>query len=138
MNYWLVKTEPDSYAYGDLEREGRTVWNGVSNSWALQSLRRMAPADRVLVYHTGKEKRIVGIAEVISRAYPDPEGDDPACVVVDLKAERKLPRPVSLAEIREDARFTDFELVRVSRLSVMPVSKERWDALLRMADASGV
>lgn len=135
MNYWLVKTEPDCYAYADLVRDRRTVWDGVSNAWALSFLRQMKKGDRVFVYHTGKEKQIVGIAEVVKEPYPDPSAEDEKLVVVDLKAVKALPRPVTLAEIKKDKRFADFELVKFSRLSVMPVTPERWRALLELGQS---
>jgi predicted RNA-binding protein with PUA-like domain len=135
MNYWLVKTEPDCYAYADLVRDRRTVWDGVSNAWALSFLRQMKKGDRVFVYHTGKEKQIVGIAEVVKEPYPDPSGEDEKLVVVDLKAVKALPRPVTLAEIKKDKRFADFELVKFSRLSVMPVTPDRCRALLELGQS---
>ncbi len=130
MNRWLVKTEPDEYAYDDLEAEGRGVWDGVRNATALIHLRRFAVGDAVLVYHTGKERRIVGRARVVRAPYPDPGLDDPRYVVVDLAPEARLERPVALAEIKADAAFASFDLVRISRLSVMPVPPTMWQRLL--------
>ena len=135
MNYWLVKTEPDCYAFADLERDGRTVWDGITNAWALQFVRQMKKGDRVLIYHTGKEKAIVGVAEVVKAPYADPAGDDEKLAVVDLKCVRGLPQPVSLAAIKKDKRFGDFELVKFSRLGAMPVSADRYAALLAMGGA---
>lgn len=126
MAYWLVKTEPTTYSYDDLQREGGTVWDGVANAVALKHLRAMKAGDEVFVYHTGKEKQIVGVATVAKPAYPDPARRDPKLFVVDLAPRRRLERPVTLAAIKADGRFADWELVRVSRLSVMPVSAERW------------
>lgn len=133
MAHWLLKTEPSTYAYADLEREGRAVWDGVANAVALKHLRSMAPGDEAFVYHTGAEKQIVGVARVLAAAYPDPKADDPRLVVVDLAPLRRLRRPVTLAEIKADPRFADWALVRQARLSVMPVSPERWAAVLAMA-----
>lgn len=132
MNYWLLKTEPGVYGYDDLAREKRTVWDGVTHNWALGFLREMSRGDRTLIYHTGGEKQVVGIAEVVKGPYPDPEADDERIVVVDLKPVRKLAAPVSLARLKKDGRFADFELVRAPRLSVMPVSAERWKLILEM------
>jgi predicted RNA-binding protein with PUA-like domain len=134
MNYWLIKTEPGEYAYDDLVRDNRTVWDGVTNNWALTFIRRMRRGDRMLVYHTGKEKAVSGVAEIIKDPYPDPAADDEKIVVFDIKPVQKLGRPVPLAEIKKDKRFADFELVKISRLSVMPVSAERWKLLLKLGD----
>ena len=132
-NYWLLKTEPSTYSYADLERDRRTTWNGVSNPVALKHLRAMAKGDETLIYHTGKEKAIVGIARITKAAYPDPRGDDPKLVVVDLEAVRSVKQPVTLAQVKADKRFVDFALTRVPRLSVMPVSPAQWKALLGLA-----
>lgn len=129
-NYWLLKTEPSTYSYADLVREKRAVWDGVANPAALKNMRAMAPGDRCFIYHTGSEKRIVGIAEVVKAAYPDPNGKDARAMVVDLKPVGEVERPVTLAEIKADGRFADWELVRQARLSVMPVGAERWRAIL--------
>ncbi|MFN0179357.1 MAG: EVE domain-containing protein [Gemmatimonadales bacterium] len=129
-NYWLLKTEPSTYGYSDLERDKRGVWDGVANPVALRHLRAMAVGDRCFIYHTGDEKRIVGVAKVTRAAYPDPKAGDPKLVVVDLEPVEKVARPVTLAEIKADSRYADWELVRIARLSVMPVSAERWKAIL--------
>ncbi|MGA2139822.1 MAG: EVE domain-containing protein [Verrucomicrobiia bacterium] len=135
-NYWLLKTEPSTYAFTDLERDGSAVWDGVSNALALKHLRSMKRGDLAFVYHTGDERQIVGIAGVTRDPYPDPKGKDPTLVVVDLEARERLPRPVTLAEIKASAEFRDFELVRMRRLSVMPVSQSRWRKLLQMGTRS--
>jgi predicted RNA-binding protein with PUA-like domain len=134
-NHWLLKTEPSTYSYADLERDKRAVWDGVSNALALKHLRSMKRGDLAFIYHTGDEKQIVGIAEVTSEPYPDPKEKDARLVVVDLKPRERLKRPVTLAEVKADAEFRDFELVRMGRLSVMPVGEERWKKLVRMAAA---
>jgi predicted RNA-binding protein with PUA-like domain len=134
MAYWIVKTEPDAYSYADLVRDGSTVWDGVANNAALLHMRRMAPGDQALVYHTGDERRAVGLAEVTSAPYADPALDDPKLVVVDLRPLRALPRPVELAAIKADPFFADFALVRQGRLSVVPVTDEQWARLLAMAE----
>lgn len=133
MNYWLVKTEPGEYSFDDLVKAKREVWDGVRNAAALQFIRQMKKGDRVLVYHSGKDKSAVGIAEVVKGAYPDPEQDDEKLVVVDLKPIERLPNPVTLASIKADKAFADFHLVRISRLSIMPVPPTLWKKILKMA-----
>lgn len=132
MNYWLLKSDPETYTYGTLEQDGKTVWDGVSNNLALQYIRQMKKGDLALVYHSGDEKQIVGVAEITSNPYPDPKLKDGKLVVVDIKADHALAHPVTLAAIKADPSFADFSLVRMSRLSVMPVEKERWAKLLGM------
>ena len=129
-NYWLLKTEPSTYSYDDLERDAKGVWDGVANPVALRNLRAMTAGDECFVYHTGTEKRIVGIARVTKAAYPDPKQSDPKMVVVDLVPVKRVVRPVTLSEIKADGRFADWELVRIARLSVMPVLEARWKAVL--------
>ena len=131
-SYWIVKTEPSTYSYDDLARQKTAVWDGVKNNLALKHLRSMRPGDQVLVYHTGDEKAVVGVAEVTRAAYPDPKQKDPKLAVVDLKAAGRLPRPVSLGEIKKDRAFADLGLVRMGRLSVMPASAEQFQRLLRL------
>jgi predicted RNA-binding protein with PUA-like domain len=131
-NNWIVKTEPSTYSFDQLEREKRAVWDGVRNNLALKYLRQMKPGDRVLVYHTGDEKAAVGLAEVASEPYPDPKQKDPKLVVVDLKAAGRLLRPVPLAEIKKDRSFADLALVRMGRLSVMPASADQFKRLLAL------
>jgi len=134
-NRWLVKTEPSVYSFQRLQQERQTVWDGVSNPLALKHLGQMRRGDPVIVYHTGNEKAAVGIARVVRGAYPDPAQNNPKLVVVDLAAERPLERPVTLAEIKASPRFDGFELVRLPRLSVMPVSAAHWSALEALAKA---
>jgi predicted RNA-binding protein with PUA-like domain len=128
---WLVKTEPTTYSFGDLEREGRAVWDGVTNPQAVANLKKMAAGDRVFVYHTGDEKQVVGDAEVVKTAYPDPKA--PRLSVVDLKVGRRLASPVTLADIKADAAFAESPLVRQGRLSVVPLT----DAQARILDTRG-
>jgi predicted RNA-binding protein with PUA-like domain len=130
--YWIVKTDTDTYSFDDLQREGRTVWDGVSNALALKHLRSMAPGDRVLIYHSGDEKALAGLARVASAPYQDPKRSDPKLTVVDLEADRRLERPVTLAAIKAEAAFKDLPLVRMSRLSVGPVPAQQWKRLLAM------
>ena len=134
-NYWIVKTEPSTYSYDDLERQKTAVWDGVKNNLALKHLRQMKPGDRVLVYHTGDEKAVVGLAEVMSEAYPDPKHKDAKLAVVDLRALGRLTRPVSLAEIKRDRAFADLGLVRMGRLSVMPASADQFRRILKLGGA---
>jgi len=131
-NYWIVKTEPSTYSYEDLARQKTAVWDGVKNNLALKYLRQMKPGDQVLVYHTGDEKAVVGLAEATSEAYPDPKQKDPKLAVVDLRAVERLPQAVPLAEIKRDRAFADLALVRIGRLSVMPVSAEQFKRLLKL------
>lgn len=132
-NHWLLKTEPSRYSFDDLLRERRTAWDGVRNNLALSYLRAMKPGDRALIYHTGAEKAVVGLARVASAPYPDPGHDDPKLVVVDLEPEARLDRPVPLVAIKADPAFADFPLVRMGRLSVMPVAPEQWKRILSLA-----
>jgi predicted RNA-binding protein with PUA-like domain len=127
---WLLKTESGSYSYDDLERDGRAVWDGVTNPLALRNLRAMKRGDGVVIYHTGDEKAAVGLAEVTKAAYPDPQAGDPRLVVVELKPKGRLARPVALAELKARQAFAESPLVRQGRLSVVPLSGAQWKALL--------
>lgn len=135
MARWLYKSEPDCYSYDDLLKDKRTDWDGVTNALAQKHLRAAQKGDQVFFYHTGDEKAIVGIMEVVGS--PQPAADDPTGkqVVVPVKPLRKLPKPVSLAQIKADPLFADWELVRNSRLSVMPVSEERWRRIEQLAES---
>lgn len=126
---WLLKTEPSAYSYSDLEQQGRAVWDGVKHPVALKNLRAMKRGERAIVYHTGDERAAVGLAEVVREAYPDPKAKDARLVVVELAAKGRLPRPVSLAEIKALPVFKDSPLVRQGRLSVVPLSAAQWKAL---------
>ncbi|WP_017319256.1 EVE domain-containing protein [Mastigocladopsis repens] len=132
MAYWLLKTEPEEYSYCDLERDGSTVWNGVSNALALKHLRTMEIGDLALIYHTGKERRVIGVAKVVSQPYPDPKFDDAKRVVVQVQALRRVPQPLTLTQIKQDGNFEGFDLLRLSRLSVVPVSESHWQHLLQL------
>ncbi len=134
MAYWLLKTEPDDYSYFDLEKDGSTIWDGVNNPLALKHLRTIEIGDLVLIYHTGKERQIVGVAEIVSKAYADPTLDDVKRVVVDVRAIRKVEHPVTLAKIKQDANWENFDLLRLPRLSVVPVSELHWLRLLELAN----
>jgi predicted RNA-binding protein with PUA-like domain len=126
---WLLKTEPGTYGWDDLEREGETRWDGVSNPVALNNLRAMKAGDRVLIYHTGDERAVVGEAEVTRAAYPDPARGQERWVVVDLRAVRRLARPVRLEDIKQMAVFAQSPLVRQGRLSVVPLTSAQWTAI---------
>jgi predicted RNA-binding protein with PUA-like domain len=132
-NYWLIKTEPSSYSYDDLAKEETAVWDGVKNPVAIRNLRSMHPGDQVLVYHTGDEKAVVGWATVVSSPYPDPKLKDPKLFVIDLKAHRRLPQPVTLAQIKADKTFADLPIVRQGRLSVSPVTAPQWKRVLQLS-----
>lgn len=132
--FWLLKTEPDVYSFADLQREGVGVWDGVANNAALKFMRTMQPGDRALIYHTGDERRAVGLATITTSAYPDPQADDARLVVVQVRADAPLARPVTLAAIKSDTAFASFALVKQARLSVVPVPPELWLRLLAMAE----
>lgn len=133
MSYWLLKTEPNDYSYSDLVRDGRAMWDGVRNHTAMRNIRNMQPGDLAFIYHTGKEKAIVGIAEIMTLAYPDPTADDPKWKAVDVAAREALARPVTLQEIKSWPELADWELVRLPRLSVMPVPERAWQMVLAAA-----
>jgi predicted RNA-binding protein with PUA-like domain len=126
---WLLKTEPSTYSYDDLEKEERAVWDGVKNPFALRNMREMKAGDRVVIYHTGDEKSAVGLAEVVREAYPDPKKKDPKLLVVDLQAKGRIASPVNLAAIKSMAIFQDSPLVRQGRLSVVALTAPQWKAL---------
>jgi predicted RNA-binding protein with PUA-like domain len=129
--HWVLKTEPSEYGFPDLVRDRQTRWEGVSNPVALKHLRSMLEGDDALIYHTGNEKAVVGLARVASAPYPDPK--DPKLVVVDVEPVKPLPRAVPLAEIKAEPAFAELGLVRVPRLSVVPVEPPQWKRLLAMA-----
>jgi predicted RNA-binding protein with PUA-like domain len=131
-NYWMVKQEPETYSWDTLVKDGKTDWTGVRNFQARNNLRQMKTGDRVLFYHSGKDKAVVGIAEVVKTAYADPTADDPQWVAVDLKPIKALSAPVLLATIRYDKRLSGLPLIRQSQLSVMPLTKDEFDTLVSM------
>lgn len=133
MNYWLVKTEPDSYSWSDLVKDKKTVWDGVRNFQARSHLKKMEKGDVVFIYHTGDEKAIVGTAQVSKAAYADPK--DAEWVVVELSAGKALKNPVTLAQIKADKRLSDMVLVRASRLSVQPVKPTEFDLITGLSEA---
>src|ERR1051325_908053 len=132
-NRWLLKTDPDDYTYDQLERDKKAVWDGVSNNLALQNLRQIKKGDALLIYHTGDDKAIAGLAEAASNAYPDPQADNPKLAVIDVKPKRRARRAVTLAEIKALPELAAFQLVRLPRLSVVPVSETEWQRLKAIA-----
>jgi predicted RNA-binding protein with PUA-like domain len=133
---WLFKEEPEHYSFGDLQRDGRTVWEGVTNALARQNLRQVRKGDRVFFYHTGKERAIVGEMRVAVGPRPDPAENDDKSVVVDVVAVRALKRPVTLAEVKDDALLAGWDLVRLGRLSVMSVTDVQWQRVEELSRAS--
>ena len=129
---WLLKTEPNEYSYADLEKENTAVWDGVKNGLALKNMRAMLRGEEVFIYHTGKERRIMGISQVVSTAYPDPKLNEVKRLVIDIRAVRKLAEPITLAQIKQDEQFTGFDLLRLPRLSIVPVLPQHWQRLLEM------
>ncbi|NBO64610.1 MAG: EVE domain-containing protein [Acidobacteria bacterium] len=128
--HWLFKTEPVDYSYDDLEREGRTVWSGVHNALALKNLRQLRIGDQILIYHTGSEKAIVGLAEAVSDPYPDSDANDEKLLVVAIRPLRRFSQRATLQQIKNCAELADFDLVRLPRLSVMPVTDRQWEVIL--------
>jgi predicted RNA-binding protein with PUA-like domain len=146
---WLFKQEPATYSYWQLEKDGKTIWDGVANNLAQKHLRNVRKGDKVLFYHTGGEKQAVGIMEAISDPYPQPDGSKVGAkshsekyskwpVVVQVKPVAKLPEPVVLKKIKSDPAFASWELVRIPRLSVMPVPPAMWKRLMEMAHAASL
>ncbi len=131
---WLLKTEPSSYAWDNLARDKKGTWDGVSNATALIHLRSMKKGDEAIIYHTGDERAAVGIAKIVSNPYPDPKEEDDRRVVVDLKPTRKLHQPVTLSDIKADKAFAGWDLLRISRLSVVPVPEKMWERLIELSD----
>lgn len=133
MSYWILKTEPSTYSFADLQKSKTTVWDGVKNPLALKHLRAMQVGDEVLIYHSGSEKAAVGTARVTKAAYQDPKKSDPKLVVVELRAGTALPAAVPLSMIKQDAAFKELALVRMPRLSVVPATAPQWKRLLALA-----
>ena len=133
MARWLLKTEPDCYNWDNLVHDKRTAWDGVSNALALKHIRTMKKGDAALIYHTGDERAAVGIAEVVSAPYADPREGDDKLVVVDVKPKKKLDRPVTLSDIKADKAFSGWDLLRIGRLSVVPVPDPMWQRILDLA-----
>jgi predicted RNA-binding protein with PUA-like domain len=130
---WLFKEEPTHYSYDEFVKDGTAVWSGVKNPLAQKHLHAVKKGDRIFYYHTGDEKAVVGIAKALANAYPDPADKSGKLAVVDVAPVRKLPRAVTLAEIKADPAFKEFPLVRISRLSVMPVTDAEWTRVEKLA-----
>src|SRR5262245_16011978 len=129
---WLFKEEPTHYSFDELVKEKRTVWSGVKNPLAQRHLHGVKRGDQIFYYHTGHEKAVVGIAKALGNAYPDPDDKTGKHAVVDITPVRKLARPVTLAEIKSIREFAGFPLVRLPRLSVMPVTEDEWERIVAM------
>jgi predicted RNA-binding protein with PUA-like domain len=132
MAYWLVKSEPDTWSWDQHIKKGSDAWTGVRNFQARTHMKNMKKGDKVLFYHTGGEKAVVGVSEVVKEAYPDPSDKEGAFVCVDLKAVEPLKTPVTLAAIKADKKFADMVLVKAARLSVQPVTAAEWSAIRKM------
>ena len=130
---WLFKEEPTHYSYDDLARDKKTSWTGVRNPLAQKHLRSVQKDDKIFFYHTGDQKSVVGVAKALGAAYPDPADKTGKLFAVDVGPVKKLPKPVTLASIKADKSFAMFALVRMSRLSVMPVSDDEWTRIEKMA-----
>lgn len=133
MNYWLLKTEPAVYSYSDLERDKKAVWDGVTSPGGLFQIKQIKKGDVAFIYHTGDEKQVVGIAEIISDPYVDPTANNPRLYVFEIKPKKRLKIPVTLEQIKADKRFKDSHLVNEPRLSVQPMPEELWDTILTMS-----
>src|SRR4026209_159359 len=131
---WLFKEEPTHYGFDSLVKDKRTAWSGVKNPLAQRHLHAVRKGDRIFYYHTGDEKSVVGVAKALGDAYTDPADKNGKAAVVDVGPVKKLARPVALAEIKADSAFKDFALVRISRLSVMPVSDAEWARIEALAE----
>lgn len=132
-NHWLLKTEPSAYSWSDLEREKNAVWDGVTNPVALKHIAAMKPGDDALIYHTGEERAVVGLARVTKAAYQDPKANDTKLLVVELAPVKRVARPVTLADIKADPMFQESPLVRQGRLSVVSLNDEQFQRLTKGA-----
>jgi predicted RNA-binding protein with PUA-like domain len=134
MAYWLLKTEPEEYSWDDLKKSGGKgdAWTGVRNFTARGNLKSMKKGDRAFIYHTGDEKQVIGISEVVRESYPDPTDEKGVFLSVDVKAATPLPHPVTLASVKADKKLADMALVKYGRLSVQPVTDAEWKAICRM------
>ena len=132
MNYWLVKTEPETFSWDDLVRDKKTVWDGVRNFQARSNLKSMMKDDTVFIYHTGEEKSVIGLARIVKAAYPDPNDND--WVVVEISADKKLKKPISLAQIKSTKKLSNMVLVKASRLSVQPVRPEEFALIVELSE----
>jgi predicted RNA-binding protein with PUA-like domain len=131
--YWLMKTEPETFSYDDIVKQGQSCWDGVRNYTARNNMAAMKNGDRVLIYHSVNGKEVVGIAEVVRESYPDPTIDDQRWVAVDVKPIEKLKNPVTLETIKKDPALQEMALIKLSRLSVQPVKKEEFDHIVKLS-----
>jgi predicted RNA-binding protein with PUA-like domain len=131
--HWLFKTEPSVYSFQQLQKDKKTMWDGVANNLALKNLKDIKKGDLIFIYHTGDEKQAVGVARALGGAYPDPSKKDPKLLVVDIEAVKPLAKPVTLAAVKADKKLANFDLVRNSRLSIMKVTDEQWEIMEGMA-----
>jgi predicted RNA-binding protein with PUA-like domain len=138
VNYWLIKTDPARYSFGDLVRDTSIRWRGVTDYASLTNLRDLEDGELALIYHDEPEEAIVGIARIVGDPYPDPEGRDPQVMAVDLEPERWLEAPVPLSDLLDDPRFRDFDLVETPELTVLPVPVEVWNRILEMSHTAVV
>lgn len=134
MNYWLVKTEPETYSWDDLVRDKKTVWDGVRNFQARNNLKAMKKGDVVFIYHSGDDKAVIGMAKIVKDAYPDPKDKD--WVVVEIGAEKKLKKAVALSQIKSVKKLSNMVLVRSSRLSVQPVQEDEFNVVIELSEAT--
>jgi predicted RNA-binding protein with PUA-like domain len=130
---WLFKTEPSVYSFQQLQKDQKTMWDGVANNLALKNLKDIKKGEQIFIYHTGDEKAAVGVAKALGGAYPDPGKSDPKLLVVDIEVVKPLPKPVTLAEVKAHPKLKNFDLVRNSRLSIMKVTDEQWEIMEGMA-----
>jgi predicted RNA-binding protein with PUA-like domain len=130
---WLFKTEPSVYSFQQLQKDKKTMWDGVANNLALKNLKDIQKGDLIFIYHTGDEKQAVGVARALGGAYADPSKKDPKLLVVDIEAVKPLAKPVTLAAVKADKKLANFDLVRNSRLSIMKVTDEQWEIMEGMA-----
>jgi predicted RNA-binding protein with PUA-like domain len=135
MNHWLLKTEPGEYSWDDLVRDGRATWDGITNPLALKNMRSAQAGDTVLIYHTGSERRALGVARVTRGPYPDPRKKNSRLIVVDIAPVAPLPTPVTLQQIKADPKFAGWDLLRLSRLSFVQVPEPIWRRLMELAGA---
>ncbi len=133
MKYWLVKQEPESYSFADFQKDGKTDWTGVRNFTARNNLKAMKAGDKVFYYHSGGERVVVGFAKVSKEAFPDPTADEGSWVAVELEAGKALKKHVTLADIKANKKLAEMKLVKLSRLSVSPVTKDEWDEIVEMS-----
>ncbi|MFN0207048.1 MAG: EVE domain-containing protein [Planctomycetota bacterium] len=137
MQHFLIKTEPGTYSFDDLAKERHTTWSGVTNALALKHIRSMKEGDECVLYHTGDERQGVGIARVIRAPYVDPKANNPKLIVVDLLCGERFPKPVTLASMREMPVFQDFDLLRLPRLSIVPMTNAHYLEMIKLAGLSG-